>query len=223
MNDDVIWDWAYAERAWDVIIGGLGMTVQATVYGAVVAYVVGLVFAMLRRSQVKVISRTTYWVVEFIRTTPLIVQLFFLFYVLPNFGITLPSLVTGVIGLGLHYAAYTSEVYRAGIEGVPQGQWEACRALSLPQRRIWTAVIIPQAIPKVLPALGNYTIALFKETPLLIAISLPEMVTKARGLAERTLQPLEPYTIVGLLFLVLSITSALLVQLLERRLAKQRV
>src|SRR5690606_25525613 len=123
------------DRAWDVILGGLGMTVQATVYGAVVAYVVGLVFAMLRRSQVKVISRTTYWVVEFIRTTPLIVQLFFLFYVLPNFGITLPSLVTGVIGLGLHYAAYTSEVYRAGIEGVPQGQWEACRALSLPQRR----------------------------------------------------------------------------------------
>lgn len=219
----MIWNWDFAFESLPLILSGLSTTVIATVLGSLVAYVLGLVFAVLRRSPIRAVSRTTYWVVEFIRTTPLIVQLFFLFFVLPNLGIQFDALTTGIIGLGLHYAAYTSEVYRAGIEAVPPGQWEACRALSLPPRRVWTSVILPQAIPKVVPALGNYTISMFKETPLLFAITVTEMLTEARGIGDIEGRYLEPYTIVGLLFLILSIVASLLVQLLERYLAKQHV
>lgn len=215
------WSWSYAAESLPAILEGLGTTVVATVLGAILAYALGLVFALLRRSRWRIVRTVTYWVVEFIRTTPLVGQLFFLYFVLPQLGISFSALVTGVIGLGLHYAAYTSEVYRAGIEGVPPGQWEASTALSLPALRTWTSVILPQAIPRVLPALGNYTIALFKETPLLFTISVAEMVTAAYGLGGRNLRYVEPLTIVGLLFLVLSIISALLVQLLERRLGQR--
>lgn len=218
----MIWDWNFAAESLPVVLRGLPTTIIATVLGSLLAYVLGLVFAVLRRSPIRVVSRITYWVVEFIRTTPLIVQLFFLFFVLPNFGIQFDALTTGIIGLGLHYAAYTSEVYRAGIEAVPAGQWEAARALSLPSRRVWTGVVLPQAIPKVVPALGNYTIAMFKETPLLFAITVTEMLTEARGIGDASARYLEPYTIVGVMFLILSLIASLLVQLLERSLARQR-
>lgn len=218
----MLWDWGFAAESLPVVLGGLPTTVIATVLGSTLSYVLGLVFAVLRRSPSRLVSRVTYWIVEFIRTTPLIVQLFFLFFVLPNFGIQFDALTTGILGLGLHYAAYTSEVYRAGIESVPAGQWEAARALSLPPRRVWTSVVLPQAIPKVVPSLGNYTIAMFKETPLLFAITVTEMLTEARGIGDLNARYLEPYTIAGLMFLILSIVAALLVQLLERYLAKQR-
>lgn len=217
-----VWQWDAAAAVWPLILDGLSFTVVATLLGAVVAYVVGLLFAILRMSPVRLVRTITYWIVEFIRTTPLLVQLFFLFYVFPDFGIKLSPLTAGVVGLGLHYAAYTSEVYRAGIQGVPPGQWEACRALSLPTSRVWFGVVLPQAIPNVLPALGNYTIALFKETPLLLAIGVAEMISQANGYAGRTFRYVEAFTLVGLAFLVLSIAAALLVQLLERHLGKQR-
>lgn len=217
-----VWNWQLASEVFPLLLEGLKLTVGATVVGSVIAYVLGLVFAVLRMSPIKAVSTVVYWIVEFIRTTPLIVQLFFLFFVLTDFGITLSPFVAGVIGLGLHYAAYTSEVYRAGIQGVPTGQWEATRALSLPPGRAWMGVILPQAIPKVLPALGNYTIAMFKETPLLIAIGVTEMVAAARNFGDANFRSVEAFTLTGLLFLVLSIAAALLVQLLERNLGKQQ-
>jgi polar amino acid transport system permease protein len=122
-----------------------------------------------------------------------------------------------VIGLGVHYATYTSEVYRAGIEGVPKGQWEAATALNLPTSRVWRSVVLPQAIPRVLPALGNYVIAMFKETPLLSAITVLEMLAAAKGLGNETFRYLEPLTMVGLLFLLVSLPASLSVRRLERR------
>jgi polar amino acid transport system permease protein len=155
--------------------------------------------------------------VEFVRSTPLLVQVFFLYFALPRFGITLSALTVGVIGLGVHYATYTSEVYRAGIDAVPKGQWEAATALSLSRSRTWTGVILPQAIPRVVPALGNYVISMFKEVPLLLAISVVEVVSKAQEIGSQTFRFTEPFTIAGLLFLVLSYPASMLVRRLERR------
>jgi polar amino acid transport system permease protein len=223
----MMWDWDNAIEVFPLILKGLQVTLIATVFGAALSYVLGLIFALLRMSRLGWIRTITYWVVEFIRTTPLVVQLFFLFYFfVPNVLGIRPAdpLLVGIIGLGLHYAGYTSEVYRAGIEGVPRGQWEAATALSLPQARVWRAVILPQAIPKVLPALGNYTIAMFKETPLLIVLGgVNEMVNMAKGFGGRQFSYVEAYTEVAAVFLVLSISAALLVQLMERRLGRQRV
>jgi len=213
----VIWDWAYT---WDILpdlLRGLVVTVQATLVGSVVAMVLGLVFALLRRSRLVVVRIVTGGFVEFVRSTPLLVQLYFLFFVLPSLGITLSGFQAGVIGLGVHYATYTSEVYRAGIEGVPRGQWEAATALNLPTSRVWRSVILPQAIPRVLPALGNYVIAMFKETPLLSAITVLEMLAVAKDLGGQTFRYLEPLTLVGLLFLLVSLPASLTVRRLERR------
>ncbi|MEQ4208296.1 ectoine/hydroxyectoine ABC transporter permease subunit EhuD [Actinopolymorpha sp. B17G11] len=211
------WDWGFVAENLPLLLDGLKITVFATILGSLVALVVGLVLALLRRSNVRAVQLSATAVVEFIRSTPLLVQLYFLFFVLPALGLTLPALATGVIGLGLHYAAYMSEVYRAGIDGVPRGQWEACTALSLPRRKVWADVILPQAIPRVLPALGNYIIAMFKDTPLLSAITVGEMLLAAKTVGSETFRYLEPITMVGLLFLVVSILAAVPLRVLERR------
>ena len=211
------WDWDYTFEVLPAILKGLLVTLQATVLGSLLAYVLGLVFALLRRSRVRLVSTVVWLFMEFVRSTPLLVQLFFLFYVLPLVGVTLSPMVTGVLGLGLHYATYTAEVYRAGIEAVPRGQWEAATALSLPTRRVWTAVVLPQAIPRVLPALGNYTISMFKETPLLLAIGVLDIVGAAEEEASLAFRYVEPITIAGVLFLLLSYPASLLVRRLERR------
>ncbi|WP_020657309.1 ectoine/hydroxyectoine ABC transporter permease subunit EhuD [Amycolatopsis benzoatilytica] len=211
------WDWNYLWSVLPTVLKGLLVTFEATVLGAILAYLLGLVFAMLRRSGIRVVSWAIWLIVEFVRSTPLLVQLFFLFFVLPQFGITLSPLAAGVIGLGLHYATYTSEVYRAGIEAVPRGQWEAAVALSLPRVRTWFRVILPQAIPRVLPALGNYTISMFKETPLLLAIGVLDLAGAAFEVGSLNFRYVEPLTLAGVLFLVLSYPASLLVRFLERR------
>jgi polar amino acid transport system permease protein len=211
-----VWDWNYV---WDVLpalLDGLRVTLVATVLGSVLAFALGLVLAVAQRGPawLRVPVRGF---VELVRSTPLLVQVFFLFFVLPHFGIVLGALTVGVLALGVHYATYTSEIYRAGIDAVPRGQWEAAHALSLPRRRVWTGIVLPQAVPRVLPALGNYVISMFKETPLLIGIGVLDIVGQAREVGDQNFRYVEVYTIAGLLFLLLSYPSALLVRRLERR------
>ena len=213
-----VWDWEYAWEMLPLVAGdGLLVTIEATVIGSVVAYALGLVLALLRRSQIRIVSTVTTLFIEFIRSTPLLVQIFFMFYVLPDFGVQFEAETTGIIAIGLHYACYTAEVYRAGIDAVPVGQWEAATALSLPQRRTWTGVILPQAIPRVLPALGNYTISMLKETPLLLTIGVTDVVGTAYQEGSSNFRFVEPITIAGVLFLVLSFSASLLTRWMERR------
>ncbi len=213
----MIWDWHYAAEVFpDIALNGLRITLVATVLGSLLAYTLGLALTLLRRSPIRVISASTWAFIEFIRSTPLLVQLFFFFFVLPDYGVRFDPLTTGVIALGVHYATYTAEVYRAGIEAVPTGQWEAAVALNLPRWRTWTAVVLPQAVPRVLPALGNYTISMLKETPLLLMIGVLDIVGVANQLGSRAFRYVEPISIAGVLFLVLSYSASLLVRWMER-------
>lgn len=211
------WDWEFVIEIMPTLIQGAIITVQATILGSVVAAAVGLMFAIARRSPNRWIARPVGFVVEFIRGTPLLVQLYFLFYVLPDIGILLPPLTAGVIALGLHYGTYTSEVYRAGIDNISRGQWEAAKAVNLTPTQTWAHVIIPQAIPPMIPALANYFIAMFKETPLLSAITVLELMNQARSVANFSYRYLEPMTMVGVFFLVISVPAVLLLRHLERR------
>ncbi|MDF4250847.1 MULTISPECIES: ectoine/hydroxyectoine ABC transporter permease subunit EhuD [unclassified Streptomyces] len=214
------WDWSavgdFMPRFWD----GVLVTLQALVLGSLIAFALGLIWAMAQRSPLKAVRWPVMVVTEFVRNTPLLVQLFFLFYVLPEWGLTLSALTTGIVGLGLHYSTYTAEVYRAGIDGVPVGQWEACTALSMPRGRTWSAVILPQAIRRVVPALGNYVIAMLKDSPMIAVIGALEMLGQARQFTSVTFLPTEPITVVGIAFIVIAYPASLLTRALERRLVR---
>lgn len=209
-------DWSW-QRAWDalpVLLEGFRITLLATVLGFVLAAVVGLLIAVARRSLPRPLAMLLGGIAEFIRLTPLVVQLLFVYYLLPQFT----ALQIGIVVLGIHYATYMAEVYRAGIDAVPVGQWEASRALSLSTTRTWRAVILPQAVRRVIPALGNYAVSMFKDTPFLFTITVVEMVTAAQQFGARNFQYLEPLTLAGLIFLIASYPTSVLIRRLERRL-----
>jgi polar amino acid transport system permease protein len=213
------WNWNYAISVLpEMIEHFLRYTLVLTVLGTLVAASLGLVFAIVRWLRIPVLSQLTYAFIEFIRSTPIIIQLFVLFYALPNFGLTFSPMTAAVIGFGVHYACYYAEVYRAGILAVPGGQWEASTAVHLPPSRTWRRVILPQAIRNVLPSLGNYAIAMFKETPYAALVTLPELVHTAREVATESSRYLEPVTLAGLIFLAASYPTALLLRRLERHL-----
>jgi polar amino acid transport system permease protein len=213
-----IWDWDYAWEVTPILAEASIVTVKVTLLGFAVALLVGLFLAIARMAGPKWLRIAVGAWVEFIRSTPLLIQIFFLYYVMPEFGLTLDATRTGVAALGLHYGAYCAEVYRAGIDGVAKGQWEAALALNLSAWTTFKSVILPQAIPPVVPALGNYLVALFKETPLLSVIAVLELMQTAKTLGSESFQYTEPITMVGLFFLGFSLVSAALIRRLERRL-----
>ena len=216
-----LWDWGYTWQILPELARAAVITIEATLLGFALAAVLGLLFAILRMSKNPWIANPITGFIEFIRGTPVLIQIFFMFYVLPQFGITMPALLTGVLALGLHYATYCSEVYRAGLENIPRGQWEAATALNLTPYRTFKDVIIPQAIPPIAPALGNYFIAMFKETPLLSAIAVVELMQTAKILGSFSFRYLEPMTLVGLFFLAMSLIASLLNQQVERWLRRR--
>jgi polar amino acid transport system permease protein len=211
-----IWSWDFVLQILPKLLSAVKITISATFLGFLIALVLGLIFALMRRSSIKMVSMITGWGVEFIRSTPLLLQLFFVYYTLPIYGINLEPFTAGILTLGIHYSTYLSEVYRAGIEAVPKGQWEAAKALNFSKSQTWLSIILPQAIPPVVPMLGNYLIVMFKETPLLAAIGTVELLQTAKLIGSEYFRYLEAFTLVGLIFLVLSYPSSLIVQRLER-------
>lgn len=210
-------DWAYAAAILPALLEGLVITVQATALGMVVALTLGLAMAVVRQGGPRWLGWSVGQFIEFVRSTPLLIQLYFLFYVLPEIGVALSPLATGILALGVHYAAYCAEVYRAGINGVSRGQWEAAASLGFSPWQSWRRVVLPQALPPVIPALGNYLVAMFKDTPLLSAITVMEVLQVAKITGAESFRYLEPLTLVGVMFLALSLAAAQLIRGLERR------
>lgn len=207
-----IWDWAYVWEALPFLYRGAIVTVEATLLGFAIALILGLAFAIIRRTGGPVVARVTAEVIEFIRSTPLLLQVFFVYFVGPQFGIVIPAWIAGIGVLGIHYAAYCSEVYRAGIEAVDGGQWEACTALNLSPMRVWQAIILPQAIPPVVPGLGNYFIGMFKDTPILAAIAILEMLQRAKNFGAENYRYIEAITMAGAFYLFFSLVASAIVQ-----------
>lgn len=220
MIDRPTWDWEFARECFpDVLHAFLTYTLGITAASSVLAILLGLLLALGRRSHVRPLSLGVGWIIEFVRSTPIPMQLFFVYFGLASTGIRLSGVVTGVLVFGVHYACYMSEVYRAGIEAIPKGQWEACTALSLSPARTWRRVVLPQVVRRILPSVGNQVIALFKETPFLVVIGVTDMVTKAYDLGGDRLRYTEPVTIAGVIFLLASYPTSVLMRKLENRLA----
>lgn len=208
------WSWQRAAEAVPVLWDGFKITLLATALGFVLAAVLGLLIAVVRRAAPRWVALPVYAGAEFVRLTPLVVQLLFVYALLPQFS----ALSIGVTVLGIHYSTYMAEVYRAGIDAVPTGQWEAARALSMSPFRTWRAVILPQAVRKSIPALGNNAVSMFKDTPYLFAITVVELVTSAQQFGAARFAYLEAITLAGAFFLIASYPTSVLIRRLEKRL-----
>jgi polar amino acid transport system permease protein len=217
----MIWDNDFAISIVPLLLTGLWVTVQLTILGTLIAAVLGLFFAVLRRLAIPLLSSAVSFFVVFVRGTPLLVQAYCAFFVLPAYGMSFDAFTTGAVVIGINYSAYMAEVYRSGIQGVPKGQWEAATALSLPPGRVWGRIILPQALRTVVPMLGNYFIQMFKDSAVLSAITVVELMATAQAIGSSNFRYIEPLTLAALLFLVVSYPASRLVNRLERRYAPQ--
>ncbi|ANT54860.1 ectoine/hydroxyectoine ABC transporter permease subunit EhuD [Mesorhizobium amorphae] len=202
------WDWEFTAEILPKMLWATVNTLMAAGIGYVIAAVIGLLFALAQRTPFRSLTFIVREVVEFIRSTPLILQIFFVYYVGPEYGLWLSPWVAGMIAIGLHYAAYLSEVYRGGIESIPKGQWEACTAINLTMAQSYRRIILPQAIPPSIAGMGNYLVSIFKDTPMLSVIGVEELMQAANAVGGQNYRYLEPYTIVGVIFLIISLTAA---------------
>jgi polar amino acid transport system permease protein len=209
------WNW---EFTWDILprlLVATGNTLLAAFLGYAIAVVLGLVLALAQRTPSAALTAIVREVVEFIRSTPLVLQIFFVFYVGPQFGLRLSPWTAGMLAIGLHYAAYLSEVYRGGLDSVPRGQWEAATSLNLSTARTYFRVVIPQALPPSLAGMGNYLVGILKDTPMLSVIGVAELMHTANAIGSETYRFLEPYTMVGVIFLVISLPLAAVLRVFE--------
>jgi polar amino acid transport system permease protein len=203
------------------LLEGTWITVQLTVVSMAVALAIGLVVALMRLSGGRLLRLPAAAFVEFVRGTPLLLQIFYIYYVLPTIPgleLRLDPFPAGVISLSLNYGAYLSEVYRAGIQAVPWGQREAAVSTGMSGAAVMRHVVLPQAIRIVIPPVGNYFISLFKDSALTAIITIPELLRVGNLLAAATFRHFQVYTMVALIYLAISYPASLAVQYLERRL-----
>jgi polar amino acid transport system permease protein len=200
-----------------VLATGAVITVWVTVGALALSTVLGLIWGLMRVSQVQIVARVGKTVVDVIRGIPIIVQLFYIYFVLPEFGIQLSAFQAGVIGLGLAYSAYQAEIFRAGIQAVDAGQIEAAQSLGMRRGLVLRRVILPQAIRMMLPPYGNTMIMMLKDSSQASAITVAELALQGRLIASATFKSTTVFTLVALLYLSLSVPLILLTSYLERR------
>jgi polar amino acid transport system permease protein len=180
------------------------LTLQVTLLAFVLALVLGLLAALAGASKVSVLRAVSSCYIEVIRNTPVLLQIFIVFFGLPSLGITLNAYTAGVIALGVNVGAYLAEVFRAGIQSVPRGQIEAATILGMERAQIFIEVVMPQAARAVYPAIVNNLIQLLLGTSLLSAIALPELTGTATVINSRTLLYIQTFTITLIAYLILS-------------------
>ena len=210
LNFSVVHDYA------GVFLRGLAVTTMLTGIVIVLAGTIAIPIALARLATARLIRWPADFYVEFIRATPLILQLIYIYYVLPSAGVRLNPFAAAILGLTLNYSAYMSEVYRSGIQAVPRGQREAALSLGLRAYPIFSKIILPQAIRIVLPALGNYLIALFKDTALASVVTVQELMFSGQIIAARNYQYFTVYTVTAILYFAVGYPSALLVRRFDR-------
>jgi His/Glu/Gln/Arg/opine family amino acid ABC transporter permease subunit len=199
------------------LLAGLLITIELTFVVIVLSLGFALLVALGGMSRWLLLRWVIKAYIELMRGTPLLLQLIYIYYVLPEIGIRLDAFTAGVIGLTLNYSAYISEVYRGGILAVPKGQHDAAAALGMTRALAMRRIVLPQAIRIVIPTLGNYFISLFKDTALCSVVSIQEVVFTAQIVAARNFQYFTLYTVVGAMYFLVSFPAARLVGWLERR------
>ena len=206
-----------AQEFLPILAQGLWLTILVTLGAMVLSTLLGLVWAAARVSGIAPLAWTAKALVNLIRGIPIIVQLFYLYFVLPDFGIALSAVQAAIIGLGIAYSAYQGENFRAGIEAIPRGQTEAAASLGLGWVLTMRRIVLPQAIRIVLPSYGNILVMLLKDSSQASTITVAELALQGRLIASSTFKNTTVYTLVALLYLVMSLPLVLLVSRLEQR------
>ena len=204
------------------ILGGAGITVLVCVLSIILATGLALLGALGRLSSNAVIYAIATFYVSLVRGTPLLVQIYIIFFSLPliSRALIFPAIVAGVIALGFNYGAYMTEIFRAGIQAVPRGQTEAASALGMPAGLIFRRIVLPQATRIVTPAIGNEFIAMIKDSALVSLIGVQEVLWRAETSGRPTLHTLEAFIIAALVYWALTIIFSFFQGRLERRLAR---
>lgn len=204
--------WAYLP----LLLKGAGMTVLLSVVSMALAVALGLALALMRLSGIPFLKTPAVIFIEVVRGTPVLLQLYIIYYGLPNVGINFDAFTAAVLGLGINYAAYEAEIYRAGIQSIPNGQTQAALSLGMTEPTIYRRILIPQAVKVALPPVTNDFIALFKDSSLVSIIAIVELTKTYNILAVSSMRFLELGLLTAALYLMMSIPLSILSTRLER-------
>jgi polar amino acid transport system permease protein len=206
-----------AQEFLPILMQGVALTIALTIGSLILSTILGLVWALMRVSGVVVLDKGATLFVNFIRGVPIIVQLFYIYFVLPDLGITLTAMQAAIIGLGIAYSAYHSENFRAGIEAIDHGQIEAAQSIGMGWWMIMRRVILPQAIRIILPPYGNIMIMMLKDSSQASTITVAELAMQGKLIASSTFKNSSVFTLVALMYLCMSLPLMALVSYMEKR------
>jgi len=198
------------------LVVAAGGTLKLAVFSYVLGVVAGLLIAVAEMSEHRLLSSTCRVYIEFVRATPILTQLFLIYFVLPSVGIALPEFTAAVIALGLHYAAYMAETYRSGIAGVPRGQREAAQAIGMTRTETLRYIVLPQSVRIIVPPMVNSAISLLKDTSVASLIAAPELMLRANDLTSEYYMPMPLYILAGIFYFVMAYPLSLWARRLER-------
>ena len=214
INGDFIGKWG------PFIIGGTWITILLSVTSILFATALAILGAIGRLSENAFINGAASLYVSLVRGTPLLVQIYFVFFALPQFGIVLPSIPAGIIALSFNYGAYMTEIFRAGIQAVPRGQREAAESLGMPERLVMRRIVLPQAFRIIIPAIGNDFVAMIKDSALVSTIAVQELLWRAKTVGTQAFRTLETLLIAAVVYWLLTIVFSYFQEKLERRMAQ---
>ena len=206
-----------AQEFLPILMQGVWLTIVLTIGSLVLSTFMGLVWALMRVSDIYVLDKGAKLCVNFIRGVPIIVQLFYIYFVLPDMGITLTAMQAAIIGLGIAYSAYHSENFRAGIEAIDHGQIEAAQSIGMGWWMIMRRVILPQAIRIILPPYGNIMIMMLKDSSQASTITVAELAMQGKLIASSTFKNTSVFTMVAIMYLCMSLPLMALVSWMEKR------
>lgn len=211
-------DWSVIEHAFPQLLSGLGMTIEIALITIVLSMILAVPVAVARMSGIDLVRWIAQGYIEIFRCTPMLVQLFWIYYALPTLtGVTLGGFTSACIALTANLTAFLAETYRSGFQSVPVEQVEAGKMLQLKQADILTRIIVPQAIRQQLPVILSQNISLFKDTALVSSIAVADLMFQANTVAVETYKSLEVYTLVAMMYFIIAFPVSLFVNHLERR------
>lgn len=200
-----------------LLLEGVVLTLVVTLFSVILSTVLGFVWAVMTWSRIPILVAISRGFITIIRGIPIIVQLFYIYFVMPEIGVNLSALQAGIIGLGIAYSAYQAENFRAGIEAIDKGQIEAAHSIGMTDRLAMRRVILPQAIRIVMPPFGNTIIMMLKDSSLVSTITVAELTRQGQLIASSTFDNMTVFTLVALIYLALSLPLTFLTRHLEKR------